>query len=129
MNKVDELRKALTQRGAKVKIHRTSGLSLGALHKIQDGTNVPLDTTRRLIARALGLPEDYFLEPDPNANLTARRIVIELDIPQDLRLDDGRMDQIRAAMVDAGNHIIGIIKKLDTAGQGRSDGEHSTKSS
>lgn len=114
MDKVSELRKALTQRGAKARIVREVGISPQALGKIQRGAAVPTNATRRLIAQGLGLPQDYFLEPDPQTNQTvARRIIIELDIPADLRLDDGRLDQIRDAMVDAGNRIIGVIKQLD----------------
>lgn len=119
MEKVSELRKALTQRGAKVKIHRASGLSLRALHKIQDGTNIPLETTRRLIARALGLPDDYFLDPNDQPKLpTRRRIIVELEIPENFGLDDGRLDSIQRAMIDAGNHIIDTIRKLDNSKEG-----------
>lgn len=116
MTKLDELRKALSKRGAKVKIHRASDLSLRALQKIQDGSNAPLPTTRRLIARALGFPDDYFLEPDDQPERTARRrIVVELEVPDGFRLDDGRLDRIQRAMVDAGTHIISVIKDLDKA--------------
>lgn len=130
MRKLDELRKALSRRGAKAKISKDSGLSLAGLHYIQSGKNLPNDSTRRLIARALGFPDDYFLEPDDQPERTARRrIVIEMDIPPDFRLDEGRLDRIREAMVDAGNHIINTIREIDRESQGRPDGEHSTKSS
>ncbi len=114
MRKLDELRKALSRRGAKAKISKDSGLSLAGLHYIQSGKNLPNDSTRRLIARALGFPDDYFLEPDDQPERTARRrIVVELEVPDGFRLDDGRLYRIQRAMVDAGNHIIEVIKELD----------------
>ncbi len=114
MDKVSELRKALTQRGAKARIVREVGISPQALGKIQRGVAVPTTATRRLIARALGFPDDYFLEPDDQPERTARRrIVVELEVPDGFRLDDGRLYRIQRAMVDAGNHIIEVIKELD----------------
>ena len=117
MDKLSELRKALSGRGVKAKIVRASDLSYRTLSLIQAGVNIPLATTRRLIAQALGLPQDYFLEPDPDSqNAAVRRIVIEMDIPQDFRLDEGRLDKIREAMIGAGQHIISVIKDLDKNG-------------
>jgi transcriptional regulator with XRE-family HTH domain len=114
MGKLDELRKALRKRGAKAKISKESGLSLAGLHYIQTGQNTPNSTTRRLIATALGLPPHHFLDEQPEPEgATARRVIIELDIPPDFDLTNDRLDQIRDAMVDAGTHIINIIKKMD----------------
>lgn len=114
MDKVSELRKALTQRGAKARIVREVGISPQALGKIQRGVAVPTTATRRLIAQGLGLPQDYFLEPDAESERTTRRrIVVELEVPDGFRLDDGRLYRIQRAMVDAGNHIIEVIKELD----------------
>lgn len=114
MDKLNELRKALGKRGAKAKISKESGLSLAGLHYIQKGRNSPNATTRRLIATALGLPPHYFLDEQPEPDSAAgHRIVIEMDIPPDFRLDEGRLDQIKSAMIDAGTHIINVIKQLD----------------
>jgi transcriptional regulator with XRE-family HTH domain len=114
MDRLEELRKMLRKRGAKAKIHKETGLSLNALYKVESGTNTPLPTTRRLIATALGLPPHHFLDEQPEPESpTTRRVIIELDIPQDFNLTNDRLDQIRDAMVDAGTHIINIIKKMD----------------
>lgn len=114
MDKVSEIRKVLTKRGAKARIVREVGISAQALGKIQRGDAVPTTATRRLIAQGLGLPQDYFLEPNADSqSAPARRIVIEMDIPQDFRLDERRLERIRDAMIGAGQHIISVIKDLD----------------
>lgn len=43
----------------------------------------------------------------------SRRIVVELDIPEEADLTEAQLRQLRKAMLDAGRHILTVIKNLD----------------
>lgn len=109
-----DLQIALSQWGAKKRISEKTGLSDGTLRAIQKGERVPNEGTLRLIAGALGLPEDTFLDANRKAEgPTSRRIVVELDIPEEADLTEAQLRQLRKAMLDAGRHILSVIKGLD----------------
>lgn len=109
-----ELEFALSQWGAKKRISEKTGLSDKTLLAIQRGERKPNEGTLRLIAGALGLPEDTFLDTNRKAEgPVSRRIVVELDIPEEADLTEAQLRQLRKAMLDAGRHILSVIKSLD----------------
>lgn len=105
---------ALSQRGAKKRISEKTGLNVRTLYSIQTGRSTPNEGTLRLIAGALGLPEDTFLDTNRKVEgPMSRRIVVELDIPEEADLTEAQLRQLRKAMLDAGRHILTVIKNLD----------------
>lgn len=109
-----ELAFTLSQRGAKKRIADKTGLSVKTLYNLQAGTTEPTEGTLRLIAGALGFVEDYFLDTQSDAKASVqRRLVVEIDLPKDADLTERDLRRIRRAMVDAGRHIINVIKDID----------------
>ncbi|MBU0691510.1 helix-turn-helix domain-containing protein [bacterium] len=113
IKKHSDLEFALSQWGAKKRISEKTGLSDKTLLAIQRGARKPNESTLRLIASALGLSEDYFLESQAETKLTKRRrLVVELDLPENVEIDDERLNLIRKTMVEAGRGIIKFIQDL-----------------
>lgn len=110
-----ELAFTLSQRGAKKRIADKTGLSVKTLYNLQSGTTDPTEGTLRLIAGALGLAEDYFLDSKADSKTPVqRRLVVEIDLPKDADLTERDLKRIRRAMLDAGRHIINVINDIDS---------------
>ncbi len=58
-----------------------SGLAIDTIHRAER-SGTATEATLRLLATALGLPADYFLDPQPHAEQAQTRLTLELDLPK-----------------------------------------------
>lgn len=72
---------------------------------------MPTEGTLRMIAIGLGLPDDTFLYSDRQRK-SKRRLIIELELPDDIGFTEEELITVRRKTVAFGHDILKMIKEL-----------------
>lgn len=93
-----------------------TGLTVRGIQRIESGAVRPNEASLRQIALALDLPVEFFLNSHVKAKMpVTRRLVVELELPPDAELSEPHLSQLRDAMLDAGRHILKVLKEIDNS--------------
>jgi transcriptional regulator with XRE-family HTH domain len=76
-------------------VAKATGMSRNALYLIFKGLSNPTEASLRAIANAIGLPSDYFLQPERGQQEVKPRLVLEIDLPNKLELSEGEKEMLR----------------------------------